>query len=460
MRDGRILIVDDDSLIRDSLRETLKLEGYRVEVAASGVEAQEKTESFPADIVITDMRMPEMSGLDLLRWMKQKHPGSAVLLVTGYGSIENAVEAMKEGASDYITKPIMDNEIKVIIQRILEHKRLAEENKSLREQIASLSQFHELVGHDGQMQQIYSMIDTIAGTDASVLIRGESGTGKRLIARAIHYHDPARRDHPFVELSCGALPENLLESELFGHVKGAFTGAFTDRIGRFELADKGTILLDDIDAFTPGLQVKLLRVLQEQEFERVGDTKTIKVDVRIIASTNQELEGLMEDGGFRKDLYYRLNVVCIRVPPLRDRPGDVPVLAQHFLDRCSSQIGREKQLSEETLRVLSNYKWPGNVRELENAIERAAIISRGPVITPDDLPETLRKKARTQKMELPGSLREAMKNPERQVILEALRMANWNRKEAADLLGISRSTLYNKMRDCGIELKKMSKSGT
>lgn len=459
MRDGRILIVDDDALIRDSLHETLKLEGYRVQVASSGVEAQEKLEAFPCDIVITDIRMPEMSGMDLLRWVKQKYPDTAVLLVTGYGSIENAVEAMKEGASDYITKPIMDNEIKVIIQRILEHKRLREENKTLREQIASLNQFHELVGHDPQMQQIYSMIDTIAGTDASVLIRGESGTGKRLIARAIHYHDPARRDHPFVELSCGALPENLLESELFGHVKGAFTGAFTDRIGRFELADKGTILLDDIDAFTPGLQVKLLRVLQEQEFERVGDTKTIKVDVRIIASTNQDLEALMEDGRFRKDLYYRLNVVCIRVPPLRDRPGDIPLLAQHFLERCCKQINREKQLAEETLRVLSNYKWPGNVRELENAIERAAIISRGPVITPDDLPEALRKKSRSQKLGAPGSLREAMKNPERQVILEALRMANWNRKEAADLLGISRSTLYNKMRDCGIELKKAGKSG-
>jgi len=458
--EGKILVVDDDPLIRDSLSEILRMEGHKVHTASSGKEAIEILDNDTFNIVIADIRMPEVTGMDLLRHIKQTHPTTDVIMITGFGSIQNAVEAMKEGATDYITKPVMDEDIKARIKRILEHQKLRHEYDILKEQVKSREQFYELVGHDPKMQEIYTMIETIAGTDCSILITGESGTGKRLIARAIHFHDPSRRDGPFIEVSCGALPENLLESELFGHVKGSFTSAFRDRIGRFELANGGTILLDDIDTLTPALQVKLLRVLQEQEFERVGDTKTIKVDVRVIATTNADLEKLIEEGKFREDLYYRLNVVSIHVPPLRERPGDIPLLAQYFLEKFCKEMGREKVLSDEAIQALVSYKWPGNVRELENAIERAVIISKGRVIRLEDLPEQIWRRTVPQlKVQRIGSLREALKHPERHIILEALRQTGWNKKAAAELLGISRSTLYNKMKECGINPRLMQGNG-
>lgn len=454
-KSGRIIIVDDDPLIRESLFELLRQEGYAADMAAGPKEVLDKLSESHYDVLIADIKMPEMSGMELLRRVRSKHPECAVILITGYGSIQNAVEAMKEGAADYITKPIQDAEIKARIESILEKQALRRENKALRGRLRNDEQFHEMVGHDPKMREIYQMVDTIAGTDANVLIYGETGTGKRLIARAIHFHDPARREHPFVEVPCAALPETLLESELFGHVKGAFTSALRDRTGRFEMADGGTILLDDIDAFSLSLQAKLLRVLEHQEFERVGDTRTIKVNVRIIAATNRNLEEMVANGTFREDVYYRLNVVTITVPPLIERRGDIPLLAHYFVERFNKATGKSKSLSDEAVETLLAYRWPGNVRELENAIERACILSKEDVITPADLPENVRNGA-ARGTAVPGvaPLRETIKLPERQIILDALERTSWNRKEAAKLLGISRSTLYNKMRECGIDYKR------
>ena len=454
-RSGRIIIVDDDPLIRDSLFELLRQEGYSADTAAGPREVLDKFAQSHYDLLIADIKMPEMSGIELLKRVKNKHPDCAVIIITGYGSIQNAVEAMKEGAVDYITKPIQDAEIKVRIENILEKTALRKENKVLRERIRSDEQFHDMVGHDPKMREIYQMVDTIAGTDANVLIYGETGTGKRLIARAIHFHDPSRRDHPFVEVPCAALPETLLESELFGHVKGAFTSALRDRTGRFEMADGGTILLDDIDAFSLGLQAKLLRVLEHQEFERVGDTRTMKVNVRIIAASNRHLEEMAAKGTFREDVYYRLNVVTINVPPLVERKSDVLLLAQYFIARFNKTTGKSKSLAEESKESLLAYRWPGNVRELENAIERACILSKENVMGPADLPDNIRDGvANESPSSAAASLRETIKLPERQIILDTLERTSWNRKEAAKLLGISRSTLYNKMRECGIDYKR------
>jgi len=455
----QILIVDDDSLIRKSLYESLKLEGYEVATAADGVEAEEKLNTTPYQVVIADVKMPNMDGVELLRRIKKNHPETAVILITGFGSIETAVEVMRLGAADYVTKPIIDEEIKLTIHKVMEHQRLKEENRYLKKELIGRYRFHNLIGQDHRMQEIYTMIETIADTGATVLIRGESGTGKRLIAHAIHFNDTGRRDYPFIELSCGALPDNLLESELFGHVKGSFTGAIKDRTGRFKLADKGTIFLDDIGTITPGLQVKLLRVLQNQEFEPVGGTKTYKVDVRVIAATNRNLEEAIEEGSFRQDLYYRLDVVSIFIPPLRERIGDVPILANHFLEKHKRKDGNKeiKSISEEALKLMFKYDWPGNVRELENAIERAVILAKKPLITPADLPRPLRKffaQERARVKPASGPLKKSLEVPEKGIILDVLKQVNWNRKKAAALLNINRTTLYNKMKRFGLAKKK------
>lgn len=459
MAEGRVLVVDDDSLIRKSLYESLKLEGYYVETASDAVEAEEKLKEFSYDVALVDMKMPQIDGIQLLRIIREKYPGTATILITGYGSIETAVEAMKLGAADYVTKPVVDDEVKLIIQRVVEQKKLREENRYLREKLTGRYQFHNIVGQDRYMQEIYSMIETIADTDATILIRGESGTGKRLIAHAIHYNDLRRKDKPFVEVSCGALPETLLESELFGHVRGAFTSAIRDKMGRFKLADKGTIFLDDIGTLNLNLQVKLLRVLQEQEFEQVGGTSTIKVDVRVIAATNRNLEEDIKNNCFREDLYYRLNVVSIALPPLRERVGDIPILAQHFLNKFSQQVGRKQieRISDAAMDRLVRYNWPGNVRELENAMERAIILCKGDIIQPDDLPEAVREMQVSfagQRSSGVQSLKDALKSPERDVILQVLEETGWNRKETANILKINRTTLYNKMKEYRLEKPK------
>lgn len=451
-----ILIVDDEPLVRRSLSEFLTFEGYVVSTASNGKEALDLLKDYTADIIITDIRMPGMDGAQLLKHIKHNHSDIPVILITSYGSIESAVEAMREGAYDYITKPIVDAEIKLVIERLLKQRRLQEENIRLKEQLSASERdrFINIIGKDKKMQKIYTLIEAIADTRATVLIQGESGTGKRLIAHAIHkYSDPENKS-PFVEVSCGALTETLLESELFGHVRGAFTGAIKDRPGRFKLADGGTIFLDEIDAFSPALQVKLLRVLQDGEFEQVGDTNTIKIDVRVIAATNQELPDLIAQGRFRKDLYYRLNIISIEIPPLRERKSDIPLLADIFIDKHSRHINKKiNGISDSALSSLMDYNWPGNVRELENAIERATILSNGPKIIPEDLPDFLSSTQQNEKYVKDAcslKLKDALNIPEKDLVLKALETTDWNRNKTAKALGINRTTLYKKMLKFGL----------
>ncbi|MFA4992250.1 MAG: sigma-54 dependent transcriptional regulator [Candidatus Omnitrophota bacterium] len=451
----RILIVDDEPLVRRSLYEILRADGYMASMASDAEEALDKMKKSDYDIVISDMKMPRMDGIDLLKKIKSDYPRTEVVLITGFGNIETAVEAMKIGAFDYITKPIMDNEIKLIIEKIMERNRLIQENVSLRQQLADShrARFHGIIGQDPKMQKIYTMIEAIADSQVTVLINGESGTGKRLVAQAIHATDKVRKDKPFVEVSCGALPETLLESELFGHVKGAFTGAIKDRKGRFELAEGGAIFLDEIDTFSPSLQVKLLRILQDGEFERVGDTKTLKADVRIITATNQRLEKLIEEGKFREDLYYRLNVISIELPPLRDRRGDIRFLAEHFVHKFNKEHKHKKitGITKEAMETLEAFDWPGNIRELENVIERAMVLARNKEIDKDVLPDILRRKNGNGKNGNGGSLKEILEEPERDIISKVLEEVSGNRTEAATRLGINRTTLYNKIRKYGLD---------
>jgi DNA-binding NtrC family response regulator len=451
-----ILVVDDEPLVRRSLSEFLTLQGYTVSIAANGREALDLLRDYSADIVITDLKMPEIGGLQLLKQIKKSYPETRVIMVTGFASIESAVEAIREGAYDYVTKPIVDKEIKIVIERLVQQKQLQEENIKLKEQLAEgrRERFHNIVGKDEKMQKIYTLIEAIATTRATVLIHGESGTGKRLIAHAVHKYNAEERDKPFVEVSCGALTETLLESELFGHVRGAFTGAIKDKPGRFALANGGSIFLDEIDAFTPALQVKLLRVLQEGEFERVGDNKTAKVDVRVIAATNQNLEELIAQGKFRKDLFYRLNIISIEIPPLRERKQDIPLLVEDFIQKHSRHIRKKIEgVAAEAMERLMDYSWPGNIRELENVIERAIILTKGPRIIIDDLPDFLnhvKEKEALAENNNHLKLKDALKDPEKELILKALESANWNRNEAAGILGINRTTLYKKMHKLGL----------
>ncbi|MEK6715494.1 MAG: sigma-54 dependent transcriptional regulator [Candidatus Omnitrophota bacterium] len=444
-----ILIVDDEPLIRKSLNEILRLEGYKVSMAASGNEALEKIKQDTVNIVISDIKMQGIDGIELLKILKKENPKISVILITGHGNIENAVEAMKLGAFDYITKPLVDNEIKIIIQKIIEQRKLIEENISLKEELAEVKRnsYGNMIGGSSAMQKLYNMIEAIANTKATILITGESGTGKRLVAMAIHQNDKLRKNNRFVEISCGALPENLLESELFGHIKGAFTGAIKDRKGRFELADKGTMFLDEIDAFSPALQVKLLRVIQESEFENVGDTKTIKVDTRIITASNQDLEALIKADKFRKDLFYRLNVISINLPPLRERKEDIPALVNHFIQKYNQKNNTKvSEISKDLLDLFYGYNWPGNVRELENTIEHAVIISKSEKITRAHIPEYLYLRERKNNIDTPKSLKDIIAEPEKQIILTALNDSGWNKKRTALALGINRCTLYNKMK--------------
>jgi DNA-binding NtrC family response regulator len=461
----RIFIVDDDALVRRSLCEVLSFEGYSCSSVGDPREALARLKETSVDIVISDMKMPGMSGLELLRVVREEHLSSAVIIMTGFGSIEGAVAAMREGATDYVTKPIIDDEIKLVIKRIAEERKLAEENAYLRQKLSNADRQKccDIFGKSYKMQKIYDLIDTIAATKTTVLIRGKSGTGKRLVARAIHDTSPGSETKPFIEVSCGALPETLLESELFGHVKGAFTGAIKDRVGRFESAEGGTIFLDEIDAFTPGLQVKLLRVLQEGEFERVGETKTSKANARVIAATNQDLEVLIREGKFRNDLYYRLNIISIEIPQLRDRKEDISLLVDHFIDKhCRVLDKRIDGISEEALRALMMYDWPGNVRELENVIERACVLTKHTLIQNEDMPDNILKPPAmspgaptadpaTEGSGNDGTLKDALKDPEKKIILDALKKTSWNKKEAAELLGINRTTLYKKLNQYGID---------
>jgi two-component system NtrC family response regulator len=385
-----ILIIDDEKNYLIVLQALLSDAGYEVLTTDDANKALEMVQSQDLDLVITDMRMPDMDGMEFLARLHGQWPELPVIMMTAYATVQKAVEAMKRGAFDYITKPFKNEELKLTVRKAIDMHRLVRENRLLTHELQQRFSFGNIVGRSKSMRTVYELIEKVAQTRATVLITGESGTGKELIARSLHFNSP-RRDKPFISVSCSALPESLLESELFGHERGAFTGAYTLRKGRFELADGGTLFLDEVGDMAPALQVKLLRVLQEMNFERVGGTKTIHVDARVLAATNRDLKREVEQGRFREDLYYRLRVVQIEVPALRERRDDIPLLVHHFLRKAASANGLPaKPVSEEALRLLCQYEWTGNVRELENTVERAVILCDGDAIRPQDLPEELR----------------------------------------------------------------------
>jgi len=441
----KVLIIDDDIAMGEMCKELLKSKGYISDVSASGKDAVEKLAIDGAySIVLTDLVMPEMDGIEVLKKIKQQNPHIAVVVMTSYGTITNAVEAMKLGAADYVTKPFKRDELIVVIEKILQLQRLEGEVDRLRSELGEKYTFKNIIGESPKIKKIFEIISDVSNTEANILIQGETGTGKELVARAIHY-DSVRRNYPFVKVDCAALTETLLESELFGHEKGAFTGAIKDRVGRFRTADGGTIFLDEIGNIPITVQAKLLRVLQDCEFEAVGSDKPVKVDVRIIAATNADLEENVEKGIFRRDLFYRLNVIRIFLPPLRERIDDISILASHFLSIYSKK-NRKKvdRISSEALNNLTSYLWPGNVRELENVIERAVILCKGNVIEPVDIP--LYQGKTVSPMELSGKpLQELIDQVERQIIINTLKLTDSDKEKAAKILQISRAGLYNKL---------------
>lgn len=453
MKRPTLLLVDDDRHLLASMGEWLREQGYEVDVASQYTEATAALQRRAYEIALVDIRLGEGSdGLDLLAYCRKVQPETSVIMITGYGTVESAVEAIRAGAFDFLTKPLIDQELEMALQRALHQRQVLEENKTLKAQLDAQFGLENIVGRDHRMQRVYEMIESIADTRATVLITGESGTGKSLVARAIHRRS-SRRNQPFVEVACGALPETLLESELFGHVAGAFTGAISEKIGKFMQADGGTIFLDEISTASPGLQVKLLRVLQDFEFEPVGGNKTFSVDNRVILATNEDLSRLVQEGRFRQDLYYRINVINIELPPLRERISDIPLLVDHFLQRICKETGKSlRRVSEEAMSALQRYRWPGNVRELQNVIERAVLLGKGEVITLADLPPAMAAGlASLWESEEAQPLKQALTVPERQIILETLEAHHWNRQATAAALGINRTTLYKKMKRLGLE---------
>ncbi|TAJ27600.1 MAG: sigma-54-dependent Fis family transcriptional regulator [Nitrospirae bacterium] len=439
----KILIVDDERSMRDVLSIMLKRAGYEVAVAADGDEAIEQISKEPFDLVITDLKMPKVGGLEVLKAAKKASSETVVLVITAFASTESAVEAMKCGAYDYLTKPFQVDEVQLIIRNALEKRRLSTENMLLKREMASQASFAQIVGQSEAMQKVFEMVRKVADSKSNVLICGESGTGKELIARAIHYNS-SRSRMPFVAVNCSALPEPLLESELFGHMKGSFTGAVAHKAGIFEVADGGTILLDEIGETSPATQVKLLRVIQEREFRRVGGTRDVKVDVRIIAATNKDLEKAVAEGTFREDLYYRLDVIPIQLPPLRLRSGDIPLLAQHFLERFARGSGKTAlALTPEAMQLLVAHEWRGNVRELENLIERAVAFASSPQITEEDIRGWLHRPVATVQAyptDLPADgldLEVLISTLEKDLLLKALERAKWVKKKAARLLHLN-----------------------
>ncbi|HEU4685052.1 MAG TPA: sigma-54 dependent transcriptional regulator [Nitrospira sp.] len=447
--DSRILVVDDEINIRGALVTLLEKKGYQVRGVGTAEEAMDDLEVSTAHLVLTDLRMPGMGGIELLRRIKQEWPDIEVVVMTAYGSIDTAVQAMRLGAYDYLTKPIDRERFPVVIEKALERRALVFENKQLKDRLETRTRFDQMVGDSEPMQRVYSLVEMVADSDVTVLLTGESGTGKELVARAIH-HKSARADGPFVTLNCGALPENLFESELFGYEKGAFTGATGNKMGRFELADKGTLLLDEVGELSLKSQVDFLRVLETKEFRRLGGTKLIKVDTRIVAATNRNLEEAVKQGEFREDLYYRLNVVPVRLPPLRERADDIPLLIDRFLDEFSAQHHRaSKEVSLEATRLLRLYAWPGNIRQLRNLMERLVVTVKDSVIRPEHLPEEIqasKEDIRTMVVALGSPLEQI----EREVIERTLKEVTNHREKAAKLLGISLRSLQYKIKEYGI----------
>lgn len=455
----RVLILDDESTLRTALFRLLDRKGYQVITAQKIEEARSfMSPEKPFDLAIIDMNLPDGNGIDFISELKASSPATQVLVLTGFASIDSAVQATQKGAYHFLTKPFNVEELMSLLEKALSHRHLEQENKQLRSELGSRYQFDQIVGESDGIKSCLSLVGRVADSDSTVLVMGESGTGKELIARAIHYNSP-RAKGPFVAINCGAIPSELLESELFGHVKGAFTGAIANRLGRFELADEGTLFLDEIGDLDPSMQVKILRALQERRFEPVGGTKSVQVNVRVIAATNVDLEKAVKDGRFREDLYYRLNVIPIQIPALRERRTDIPILLNHF----TQQFNRSKSksiagFSQESLQCLVSYNWPGNIRELENLIERLSILKGHGVVEVHDLPakykSTAASFAETGSVNIPDQgldFNSAVDQFENALILKALEKTGWNKNQAALLLRLNRTTLVEKMKKKGLK---------
>ncbi|MBA7599430.1 Regulatory protein AtoC [subsurface metagenome] len=443
----KVLIVDDEAIIRESLRDWLSDVGHQVLTAENGPQALEIIEREKPGIAFVDLVMPGMDGIELLKRTKEISPSIDVVIITAYGSVPTAINAMREGAYDYIEKPFCPERAELLVDKLVEHQRLIEENISLHQKLEERYQFENIIAKSSKMRQVIEVIKVVAKSNATVLITGESGTGKELIAQALHSQS-YRKEKPFVAVSCAALPESLLESELFGHEKGAFTGAHAQRMGKFEVANRGSLFMDEIGEMSANIQVHLLRVLEEKEFTRVGGNEPIKVDVRVISATNKDMKKAVANGQFREDLYYRLNVVPVELPPLRERKEDIPLLAQHFLKKFA--VENQKEIigfSPETTDFLLKYEWPGNVRELENAIERAVILTKNSYIEATDLAQENLLMAHSA----PSG--RSLKEVERERILNVLNETSGNRSKTARILGISRATLYNKIREYALNRK-------
>lgn len=439
----KILIVDDEQIVRDSLTHWFEEDGYIVESAVDGFDVLKDFQPGKYDIMLVDIKMPKMNGLELLEKVKSIDPDCIVIIITAYASVPSAVQALKNGAFDYVTKPIDPDELSHLIQNVIKQKMLKAENIAMKTSIDEMLNLEGLIGESPEMKKVFELIKIVAPQDTTVMIRGESGTGKELIARAIHMNSP-RRYYPIIPVNCGAFTETLLESELFGHEKGAFTGAQYRRKGKIEMANGGTLFLDEVGSISPKMQVELLRVLESKQFTRVGGNEIVKVDFRLISATNENLEKLVEEGKFREDLYYRLNVFTIYVPPLRERRTDIPILANYFIQKFARQMNKPiLKISDEAMEILLNHHWPGNVRELENAIERAMVVGKPLEIKPSDLPFHIEKNNLVDT----DSLEEMEKNH----ISRVLKKYDWNISRAATALNIDRVTLYNKIRKYGLQ---------
>lgn len=453
MKDYNILVIDDEAAQRDVLTGYLKKKGYKIFSASSGKEGIEVARTNPVDIILSDFKMPDLSGLEVLEHVKKINPEISFVIVTAYGTVENAVKAMRLGAFDYISKPVDLDELDLMLERIIEHKNLKSENRLLKTQLQEKYKISSMVSQSQKMEEVINVAARVADSKANVLVTGENGTGKEVLAKGIHYLSP-RRDAPFVAVNVPALTETLLESELFGHERGAFTGADKMKKGRFEIAHSGTIFLDELGDIPQSIQVKLLRVLQEHQFERVGGNEKIEVDVRIIAATNKDLEQKIKDGSFREDLYYRLNVVSIKIPPLRERKEDILPMVESFTEKYCKENNKEKmEISKEAADVLMKYNYPGNVRELENIIERAVVLTRTNVITLNDLPMNIKgfKEEKTLAALGEGTLTDQVEALEKQLIFDALQESDGNQTKAGKLLGLTERNLRYKLKKYNIK---------
>lgn len=449
-----IHIIDDEPIIHEVLGDLLTSEGYSVEISSGGKEALKKFDSQSYDLILLDLLMPGMDGIEVLHKIKEKDPEAQVIIITAYASVESAISAMKSGAFDYVQKPFKHDELLMTIKRAIEHKTLQQENIRLKEELNKKFKFESIIGKSTQMQDMFETIKAVAPTRSTILIQGESGTGKELVARAIHQNSN-RTGFPFITVNSGSLPPDLLESHLFGHVKGAFTGATNLKKGLFEAADKGTIFFDEISSLNLETQAKLLRVMQEKEFMRLGGTSIIKVDVRVIAATNTGLEEMIQEGVFREDLFYRLNVIKIELPPLRQRTGDIPLLVKHFLDVYNQENNKKvKHVSDEVMELLEKYHWPGNIRELENLIERAVVLSRGDTITVENIPPFLLDSPSGEEEHNLSTynLKERTRVFQKQSIKDALRRCRGVQKKAADMLGLKPTTLNEMIKRLDIDI--------